>query len=157
MRTLNHKQVIFPSIFVHYFYFFSCFFFLNCSKGTSVPQVLTQRWPAHARIVRKHSLLFIAVTYNSNNVLLWGFVCNSNIVANSISHITFVYLTTQWPRTKGLIRVFPKCFHRICWIQWQKYYFEDCSAWTCFLLCEKPAFYLSATRTLATEKIFNWH
>ena len=34
---------------------------------------------------------------------------------------------------------------------------EDCCAWTCHLLCKKPARYLSTTRTLVTEKIFNWH
>ena len=52
------------------------------------------------------------------------------------------------------IRVFPKCFHWICWIQWQNILVIYKRTWTYNFLCKGSECYQSATTTHATDRIF---
>ena len=48
--------------------------------------------------------------------------------------------------------VFPKCFHSIRWIQWQKYYFKKTAVLKPIISCVRNRLYRCATETQLTEK-----
>ena len=50
--------------------------------------------------------------------------------------------------------VFPKCFQRIQWIQWQKICHYSKRVRTCILLFERPGCYHRASKTHVRERIF---
>ena len=50
--------------------------------------------------------------------------------------------------------VFPKCFHWIRWIQWQKILYFKKIIQSCHLLCKRPICYHSTNKTHVAERIF---
>ena len=86
--------------------------------------------------------------------LLRSFSVYRSLLNDRFSQHSFCFSqSVSWDRKN---RVIPKCFHSIQRIQWQKTYLKkkDCSIWTSYLLCKKPADYLSARKTQVTKRIF---
>ena len=62
----------------------------------------------------------------------------------------------HWIRGMSLFAnwVFPKCFHWMYWIQWQKILYFKNIIQTCHLLCKRPRCYNSASKTQVAERVF---
>ena len=109
------------------------------------------------------SEMLAALIFSSSKVIrfIWR-----NIVCHSLMQwmrnywmkmLHFKHFSIHWSTTaEEIIRVFSKCFHWICWIQWQKNQNqkEACRIGTHHLLCMWQRWYHCSTETHLIAQIF---
>ena len=90
------------------------------------------------------------MSYEKESTMMLGVVRAGSDVKR---HLAVFHKLPAVTRTTN-IGVFPKCFHWIQQIQWQKICHYSKRARTCYLLCKRPGCYHSASKIHVRDRIF---